>query len=462
MPSATSSKRSSSQRAPLRRAELHERAGELARLAGRADSASAHFEQAVALFEDQHLPHPAALATAKLGLVTWTLAADIEHGLVEMERAFSVLAGDERDADLAMVAVQLARALYFSGRVDEAMERNELALEIAEELELPDVLSHGLNTKAVILRFARGRPQEATVLMRHALELALTHDRSEAALRAFNNLTSFLAEDDLREALEYTHRHEALARRVGDRGQVLRALYWRCGLSVGAGEWDEALAVAQSSDISWGALWATLIYAGRGELADARRLLAIAEQDLDRNEVQAVVAFHAVEAVMLLAEGKPAEALLSAEVALEGRSTVGLAQVGDALHSALEAAFELDDPVKGDELLTLIEQAPAGSLRAGLRAIGAHFGARRAALHQDSATAAAGFAAAARILQEAGATFARAEVLLVHAEWLAAEGRLDEAAPLASEAREVFERLRATPYVERLDRLPVAATTPAG
>ena len=82
-----------------------------------------------------------------------------------------------------------------------------------------------------------------------------------------------------------------------------------------------------------------------------------------------------------------------------GRSTVGLAQVGDALHSALQAAFELGDTVKVDELLAIIEQAPAGSLSAGLRAIGAHFGARRAALHQDSATAAAGFAAAARILQ---------------------------------------------------------------
>ena len=33
--------------------------------------------------------------------------------------------------------------------------------------------------------------------MRHALEFALMHDRSEAALRAFNNLTSFLAEEDL-------------------------------------------------------------------------------------------------------------------------------------------------------------------------------------------------------------------------------------------------------------------------
>ncbi len=450
---------------PLRQAELHERAGELAYLASGADSALAHFEQAIALFEEQHLPHSAARVTARLGVVTWTLEGDIERGLADMERAFSVMAGEGHDSDLATVAVQSARALYFSGRAEEAMERNELALEIAEALELPDVLSHGLNTKSIVLRFAWGRPQEATVLMRHALDIALAHDRSEAALRAFNNLTSFLAEDDLREALEHTYRHEALARRVGDRGHVVQALNWRCGLLVGVGEWDEAAAIAESSEghrQTWPALLMTPICVFRGDLHEARRCLAMAEQDLDRNEVQGVVGYRTEEANVLLAEGKTADALRSAEVALEGRSTVGLAQVGDALHFALEAAFELDDPVKIDELLSIVEQAPAGSLRAGLRAIGAHFGARRAALHQDSATAAAGFAAAARILQEAGATVARAEVLLQHAEWLAGEGRIDEAAPLATEAREVFERLRATPYIERLDRLLVTAMTPAG
>ena len=57
------------------------------------------------------------------------------------------------------------------------MARNELALEIAESLELPEVLSHGLNTKGLILS-ARGRPEEAWLLMRHALEVALTHDLS--------------------------------------------------------------------------------------------------------------------------------------------------------------------------------------------------------------------------------------------------------------------------------------------
>jgi class 3 adenylate cyclase/tetratricopeptide (TPR) repeat protein len=445
---------------PLRRAELHERAGELAELARRADSAQAHFEQAVALFEEQHLPHPAARVTARLGIVRWTLEGDIERGLADMERAFSVMAGQGHDSDLATVAVQSARALYFTGRADEAMERNELALEIAEALELPDVLSHGLNTKGVILRFARGRPQEATVLMRHALDIALAHDRAEAALRAFNNLSSFLAEDNLMEALKNAQRHEALARRVGDRGNVAQALNWRCGLLMGVGEWDEALDIAESSEVrrTWTALWVTMIWAGRGELHEARRHLAMAEQDLDRNEVQAVVGYHAVEAFVRLAEGKPAEALQSAEVALEGRGTLGLAQIGDALDCALLAAFESGQDEKVDDLLAIIEQAPVGSLSPGLRAIGARFGARRAALHDDSVTAAASFTAAARILRECGAAFDLAVVLLEHAEWLSGEGRVDEAAPPATEAREIFERMRATPYLDRLDRLPVTVT----
>ena len=50
------------------------------------------------------------------------------------------------------------------GRHDEAMARNELALEIAESLELAEALSHGLNTKALILS-ARGRPEEAWLLV---------------------------------------------------------------------------------------------------------------------------------------------------------------------------------------------------------------------------------------------------------------------------------------------------------
>ena len=52
---------------------------------------------------------------------------------------------------------------------------------------------------------------------------------------------------------------------------------------------------------------------------------------------------------------------------------------------------------------------------------------------------------------------------LEHAEWLAEQGRAEEAEPLLAEAREIFERLGATPWLERADRAgaPKPAEVPA-
>ena len=40
---------------------------------------------------------------------------------------------------------------------------------------------------------------------------------------------------------------------------------------------------------------------------------------------------------------------------------------------------------------------------------------------------------------------------LEHADWLATQDRTGEAQPLLSEAREIFERLEAKPWLERLE-----------
>jgi hypothetical protein len=41
---------------------------------------------------------------------------------------------------------------------------------------------------------------------------------------------------------------------------------------------------------------------------------------------------------------------------------------------------------------------------------------------------------------------------LEHGEWLATQGRVDEAEPLLTEAREAFEHLEARPWLERAAR----------
>ncbi len=227
---------------PLRAAELHERAGQMATFGSRTPEARAHFEAAIEGFEGIGLTHPAARVRSRLGLLTWAQEGDIAKAIVYMESAFDVLAADERDADLAQLAVSLARPLFFTGRHDDAMARNELALEIAESLELPEVLSHGLNTKALILS-ARGRPEEAWLLMRHALEVALTHDLSTAALRAYINSTALVAwRNREREALELALKGQELARKVGDRDSEHFLESWVRSIRTTLGEWDAVMA----------------------------------------------------------------------------------------------------------------------------------------------------------------------------------------------------------------------------
>jgi hypothetical protein len=65
-------------------------------------------------------------------------------------------------------------------------------------------------------------------------------------------------------------------------------------------------------------------------------------------------------------------------------------------------------------------------------------------------------ATAARELEEIEAPFNVAQILLDHAELLSGERREDEAAPLLAQARAIFERLGARPWLERADALQPA------
>ncbi len=448
---------------PLDRAELHERAGRMAMLGARTEAARAHFEQAIAGFQEIGLTHPAARVTAQLGILIWQQESDIERAIVEMERSFAVLADEERDADLATLAVQLSRPLLFAGRVDDALVRNELALEIAEALRLPEVISHGLNTKGVILA-TRGRHEEAELLVHHALETALAHDRFEAALRAYFNLVSLVYTwDRYREALDLSRAGVELARKVGDRGAEAGLSTWAAGILETIGEWDEALVVEALLDSPdpFQLLYLSWVYLHRGERAEVARRIAAVREVIDWNEVQDRAGFRAAEADVFLADGRPREALASAEEALADRGELGIRELPTSLAVALEAAFVLVDEAKVAELMAIVEELPPGDLTPSLRAVGARFSARRAALKGDRDTATAGFLAAASICEEIERPFELAVVRLEHGEWLAANGRSSEAEPLLGEARAIFERLRATPWLERVDRVELAPAEPA-
>jgi class 3 adenylate cyclase/tetratricopeptide (TPR) repeat protein len=454
----------------LVRAELHERAGAAAAIGARAEEASAHFGRSIGLFEAESDTHAAARVSARQAEIHWDRGR-LEHGLESMERSLVVLLEEEPDEDVAALAAQVGRFRFFAGDRELAAERIETALGLAEALSLPEVLSQALNTKALLL-IAQGRRDEGSVLLRHALDVALEHDKPSAALRAFYNLADAgLSQGDRYEdAAEIVRQGLAHARKVGNR-------YWEwLFLGFGypfyaLGAWDEVLAMWDElpqedwtrARLAYGTVLcsAVPVWVHRGRLDEGkRRVDAVAE--LERSaDVQERCQYGFARAQILLAEGDRAEALRVAESVFAERDSMGFAleAVKESFALAVQVSLELDRLDKADELLAIVERLPPGVRPQFLNAHVARFRAQLAARGGKAEESERLFKGAGGLFHELAVPFHLAAARLEHAEWLAAEGRAEETQPLLAEAREIFERLEAKPWLDRLDAVEAGTPT---
>jgi predicted ATPase/class 3 adenylate cyclase len=444
-----------------------ERAGVAADSDGDSGAAMELFARTVELLEGEASTHAAARVSARLGGAMWN-AGRVEESVAMMERSFEVVSREEPDADLAQLAAQLGRILFFAGQTQLAAERLEVALDAAEALWLPDILSDALNTKSLSL-LARGRPQESVALLEYALQVALENDVPSAALRAYYNLAEVSIHlDRFEDARGYVHQGLDLARRVGDR-RWERTLTGQTYLLVALGEWDEVLVTAGELDTSdlnevRGSFLFLLydipfIHVARGDLIEARRRFeqfAVAGISAD---VQERASHSAGHAMLLHAEGRHLEALVHAKAALTHAEELGRGSqpFREGFSVAVDAALGLGYTEQAEALVDDLDRLPPGKVPPWLRAHTARTRARLAALRNETQEGEAGFKRAAAILREISTPFPLAVVLLEHGELYAAQGRAPDAEPLLAEAREIFGRLRATPWLERLERVDTRA-----
>lgn len=447
---------------PLARAELDERAGQMAARAGRIDIAQEHYEAAIVALDSVGKTHASARVSARLGDVDFQLGR-LEGAIERMENAFSILADDEPDADLAALAAQIGRIHLFSGAPELAAPRLEFALALSERLRLPEQLAEAMNTKAVMLKYA-GRVEEGTLLLEHALKVALDNDLAAAALRASNNLTAFLHDQDrYEEATALIGPAKDLARRVGDREWELVYLASDVTFMTHAGEWEDALTrigeVLQMPSVSkfhlMRLMWALLIYVHQGRLDEAREFfdaLALSGR-LEEVQVRAGVAW--AESVLSMAEGDHDKALEAATRAMQSRDEMGIAALKFSVAAQLEAAFAVNR-VMAEELVEGFEHLQPGETTPFVAATAARF---RAKLAEPAGEE--GFSTAAAIFRGLSMPFWLAVTLLEHGEALVAQSRSAEAEPLLVEARSIFERLGARPWLDRFVRLESAQAATA-
>ncbi len=453
---------------PGRRAELAERAGHAARDAGDNDIAKDRLERARSGFEEAGDAYAVARVNAKHAEILWD-SGRFADAVEAMDRSYLMLAAQGMNEDLAQLASQLGRFQFFSGHTEVGLERVEEAIDAAESLMLPEVLSNALNTKAVILYSAKGRRREGYALLKYALEVALEHDIAPAALRAYFNLSDLAGQSDrYLDARDYAERGLVLARRVGNR-------FWEWGLSgqlyclYALGEWDALIERADSLPLdrraeirsAFGAFMIVLpkVRIARGDVEWALRTAELFSDVAQSDDVQEQCLWLAGRAAVANATGDHAAALEAGERALSV-ADMGIGAEGskEAMIEALEAAWQLRDAAALDRLLTSIDETPRGKLPQYVEAHALRFRGRIAERDGDLTGAEERLKGAAGLFLELHVPFWTAVSLLELAERLTAWGRTEDAGELLRGALDVFEGLKADPWIERTRAVSESAT----
>jgi class 3 adenylate cyclase/tetratricopeptide (TPR) repeat protein len=449
---------------PVERAALLRRAGVHSVAAADLAAAELLLLEAIELLEGAGRVSEAAAVASPLAAVLRDQDRATE-AIDHCVRAYAVLAAQQPGEALADCAAVLAGCYYFVGDVEKSLEIVEQAIEIGESVGSPGALASAFATKSMGINDAR--PEEAIALLRQAVVLARDHGLSSHESRALFNLSDrYFRRDRYDHSLEYLEQGMDEVRRRGNRLAERSFLAETTYPLTMTGRWDEALAAraeipdqALPEGTAMSVLTGVLeIHLWRGDLDEARRLLAAFSSFEESADQQRRGGYLAACAAVRQAEGRHAAALAVGAEAVE-LGPRGDQTVKQGLVTAVEAALALGETTRAEQLVATIEDVPPGLRSPYLDAQARRFRARLAGAAEEADTM---FAEAAARFRDLDIPAWLGVALLEHAEWLAARDRAREAEPLRSEALEIFERLEATPWIERATAATAAQPAAAG
>jgi hypothetical protein len=273
----------------------------------------------------------------------------------------------------------------------------------------------------------------------------------------YNNLALFCQTRDLDTAVTVAEEGYIAAQRSGD---IDMAAFQLCQIQNSQylrGEWDEVLARTEEAlQRDWGAARgafflttaALLIAWHRGESEQVHALRRITE-DVAGDDVDMAAHVRTGLAIARLVESDVAGAFEALTVDVDGQRQ--WPDTSAAVHygwkTNVEVAIAAGRPDLAAQEIDPAHLGPEPSQSPYQRAHVLRFRVLLGELAGPAADAA--WNRAEQLLDELGAPFELATIRLDHAEWLAGQGRHDEAAAPGALALAEFERLAAKPFIER-------------
>ena len=433
---------------------LRREAGGFAAESGRFEASLPHLERAIELATQLGDPVARRRAVGHLGNI-----------LIEghQDRAFDLLTEAMAEPDLTSddegyveIAESLAKLYMRRSRFDEAVALAERALPAAEARG-STVLAIGLLTTRAVALANRGRPIEAASSLMGVIALAERHNFHDPALRAMINLGYVLDPDDPETTYRVSRDGAAKARQWGHKPGLRYLVGNAADTAIQIGDWDWALAEARDAiwddaepaERIWLGVIEVEILAARGEavaeLSDELERIAAGFDDAQyRGQVE-----HVTWMAMMASSRY-------GDVVARGRASLawaGQGAIDGAPPIVSRAALRLRDADAIREMLSAFDGARKGRVTTANRA--AMQGAL-AALEGNRVDARAHFLESLQLFRE------------MNLSWVVANTGLDaivagalepaELQRVADEARAIFERLGAKPYLDQLDA--ALASTP--
>jgi tetratricopeptide (TPR) repeat protein len=436
---------------PNERARLWELGADAAVASGQFDAGQAYLERARSWYVDQGDAMAAARITAKLGEAMLE-KGDVDPAVRLLQGAMDELGSGADDASTVHLMSQLARAYLLIGDYPNAQVWADRAVAAAEHHDSAGIVADTLITRG-ISSYLSGRWREGTALLTGALALAEEEGLLLAEVRARLNLADSLGVINPARALTVAKPGLEMARRLGLRLYEVIAAVNGVLPAISTGEWDWAdQALEQSAGDD---------HLDSRVLVMGRMILAAVRGDFERAEDSAIKMEQGVEGST---DAEDHANLYLSKAWLD--FTAG--RLAEAHRQGLEAARTFTGPTEARATIlagrTALWMGDLDGVREAVQAL------RQASIRGDwvvnsRRTLEAGLAAkegresdavaryeeAVREWRDLGTPF---DLALCHLDRLTVLGPAAPGSDGATrEAREIFARLGAVPFIERLNSL---------
>jgi DNA-binding NarL/FixJ family response regulator len=308
-------------------AALHHEASLAAIVSGRPDRGVEFARVAANLVDRKREPDRWAAASERLARAMWGSGA-MDEALAMLEGTAAMLEETEPTPVRARVVAALAGAHMLRGEHTLAITAARLAIDLAHQVASPVAEAHALNTMSTSMALLGDTAEGLRVLRQAFTQTLALPDAHDDVGRAYANLSSvLLIGGQPEESFEVAMAGVAWARSIGAGGGYGRFIAGNAAdAAVRLGRWDEAEALLDevlaidAIGVNRMGLIAVAgpFYVRRGRLDDAARLLAMGREAVEPlTEAQFTAPIYVGLLEWALTAGRPDEATSLAATALE-------------------------------------------------------------------------------------------------------------------------------------------------